>query len=145
MTEDKKNLLEDLLLHVKNMPKRGVYVCSYCGDKNRHVGLSVRQQKWFDELMGKTQELSLSVEGKERSLRKLLDSPELLEALSELEHQQWVKWASTLLQREPNISEERRRRWIPLFMPYNYLPEETKEQDRVWARKVLKKLFGEEK
>jgi len=35
------------------------------------------------------------------------------------------------------ISEERQERWKELWKPYAELTEEEKEQDRVWARKVI--------
>lgn len=58
----------------------------------------------------------------------------IIEQLAELEHQQWVVWASTIMKQEP-ISEERRERWMKLFCPYSELSEEMKEHDRKWARK----------
>lgn len=60
----------------------------------------------------------------------------LLEKLAALEHDQWVEWASTIWATE-NISEERKQRWQKAFIPYSELSEEVKEQDRIWARKVL--------
>jgi hypothetical protein len=59
---------------------------------------------------------------------------ELLERLAELEHEQWQAWAQTV---GPEVSPERRQRWQAYLVPYAELPEEVKEQDRAWARKVL--------
>jgi len=59
---------------------------------------------------------------------------ELLEKLAELEHQQWEAWSKEVA---IEVSEERRRRWQALWVPYADLSEAAKEQDRVWARKVL--------
>lgn len=61
---------------------------------------------------------------------------DLLERLAELEHEQWMAWAKRIMETEP-ISEERRQRWQRYMVPYAELPEEVKEQDREWARKVL--------
>lgn len=61
---------------------------------------------------------------------------ELLERLAELEHEQWVHWSKALAMQE-NISEERRKRWEQYWVPYSDLPEDVKESDRRWARKVL--------
>ncbi len=61
----------------------------------------------------------------------------VLEILASIEHDQWTAWAKTLLEKEPGISEERKRRWPTLFIPYEQLSEVDKEHDRVWARKVL--------
>jgi hypothetical protein len=61
----------------------------------------------------------------------------LLERLAELEHEQWVAWSKAVA---PEVAEERRRRWQEFYVPYARLPEDVKELDRVWARKVLKLL-----
>jgi len=58
-----------------------------------------------------------------------------IEILSALEHEQWVVWAITLMERE-QLSPERVARWNTLMVPYEQLSEEVKEFDRVWARKV---------
>jgi len=60
----------------------------------------------------------------------------LLEKLAALEHEQWVTWAQTILSQE-TISDDRAGRWSNFFVPYEELDEETKEFDRIWARKVL--------
>lgn len=64
---------------------------------------------------------------------------ELIEALAELEHEQWVEWSRTIVQQEL-ISAERRERWERYWVPYSELPEDVKEHDRVWARKVVERL-----
>jgi len=63
----------------------------------------------------------------------------LVETLAAIEHEQWVAWSRELAFKE-NISSERLARWRKHWIPYNELPEETKEQDRVWARKVLEAI-----
>lgn len=63
---------------------------------------------------------------------------DLLERLAELEHEQWMEWSKTVA---PEVSSQRRERWQKYWKPYSELPEEVKEQDRVWARKVLKVLI----
>jgi hypothetical protein len=62
---------------------------------------------------------------------------ELLEQLAELEHEQWVAWSRAVA---AEVSEGRRRRWQECWVPYAELPEEVKEVDREWARKVLAAL-----
>jgi hypothetical protein len=64
-------------------------------------------------------------------------SEQMLERLAELEHEQWVFWSQSVA---AEVSEERRKRWQSLWVPYRELPEEAKEQDRVWARKTLAAL-----
>ena len=61
---------------------------------------------------------------------------ELLEKLAEIEHEQWVSWSKAIAQQE-KISERRLKRWRKLWIPYEQLPEEIKEEDRIWARKVI--------
>ena len=61
----------------------------------------------------------------------------LLERLAELEHEQWMAWSQSVA---PEVSPECRRRWQACWVPYQDLPDEVKEQDRAWARKVLESL-----
>ena len=61
----------------------------------------------------------------------------LLERLAELEHDQWMAWSQSVA---TEVSPNRRRRWQEFWVPYQDLPDEVKEQDRVWARKVLETL-----
>ena len=60
---------------------------------------------------------------------------ELIEALTELEHEQWLSWARAVWD---EVSVERREKWTPFMVPYADLSEKAKEQDREWARKVAK-------
>ena len=64
---------------------------------------------------------------------------ELIEKLADLEHKQWIKWSKALVQIK-QVPIERELRWKKLWIPYSALSEELKEEDRVWARKVLKIL-----
>lgn len=64
------------------------------------------------------------------------DSDQLLERLAALEHDQWREWSMKLAADE-RISEERLARWQTLWVDYQGLLEEDKEDDRVYARKVL--------
>lgn len=61
----------------------------------------------------------------------------LIETLARLEHEQWVEWSKALVAREKRLSMNRIERWKKLWIPYDQLTEEQKEQDRVYARKVL--------
>lgn len=58
----------------------------------------------------------------------------LLERLARLEHEQWMEWSQAVAD---EVSPERRERWRRYWVPYEELPEEIKELDRQWARKVL--------
>ncbi len=58
------------------------------------------------------------------------------EALAELEHEQWVEWSRNLHSTE-KLSPDRIERWKALWKPYEALTEAEKDQDRVWADKVL--------
>ena len=68
-------------------------------------------------------------------MRELTDE-EIIESLAELEHEQWMKWADTIMQIE-KISDARFARWASCMIPYADLTEEMKEFDREWARKAL--------
>ena len=68
-------------------------------------------------------------------MRELTDE-EIIESLAELEHEQWMKWADTIMQTE-KISDARFARWASCMIPYADLTEEMKEFDREWARKAL--------
>lgn len=65
---------------------------------------------------------------------------ELLERLAALEHKQWATWAAAIMSTH-DVGAHRRERWTRLIAtPYSRLTEEEKEQDRVWARKVLREI-----
>ncbi|MFA5445755.1 MAG: RyR domain-containing protein [Bacteroidales bacterium] len=66
---------------------------------------------------------------------------ELVEEIARYEHLQWVEWSKAIAESE-TISPERLARWKKqLWVPYSRLPEEQKESDRKYARKVLKHLM----
>ena len=67
---------------------------------------------------------------------KELTDEEIIESLAELEHEQWMKWADTIMQTE-KISDVRFARWASCMISYAELTEEMKEFDREWARKAL--------
>ncbi|MCH9684356.1 MAG: hypothetical protein K0V04_23175 [Deltaproteobacteria bacterium] len=58
----------------------------------------------------------------------------LIERLAEIEHLQWMQWSKSVAD---EVSPERRERWARYWVPYAELPEDIKELDRAWARKVL--------
>ncbi len=62
-------------------------------------------------------------------------SPELIERLAELEHEQWAHWTRHLLD---NLTPENVARWRQqIATPYHKLSETEKDKDREWAYKVL--------
>jgi hypothetical protein len=85
---------------------------------------------------------------------------EMVETVAEAIHDEWATWAGSLM---PELQEltfnhlpygqwveagncrcktcERKKRWFKMFVPYSELPEETKEYDRIWARKLLAKFL----
>lgn len=66
---------------------------------------------------------------------------ELLEALAEIEHEQWTHWSQAAA---ANVAPPLRDQWQRSWVNYAELPDELKEADRVWARKVVS-LFREHK
>ncbi len=71
-----------------------------------------------------------------------MNREDMLEALAAIEHEQWKSW-SQQLSRSEKLSPERLLTWRLLWVPYSALPDEMKELDREWARKVLKVLIGD--
>lgn len=71
----------------------------------------------------------------------VLDAPtvtnSMIEELAAVEHEQWSTWAKKIMASEPDLSPDRRDRWTRCMVPFGNLPENAKEQDRRWARKVL--------
>ena len=66
----------------------------------------------------------------------------LRDRLADLEHEQWMSWAKSILTTE-QISAKRKERWVKCFIPYDELSDEMKEHDLVWADRVLA-IVGEE-
>lgn len=60
----------------------------------------------------------------------------LLEKLSAVEHEQWMKWAQHILENE-NITDETKLQWKADFVPYSKLPENIKKLYRPFAEKSL--------
>jgi hypothetical protein len=66
------------------------------------------------------------------------DCRSLTEKLAELEHEQWVSWATSILKEEAGLSEKRRERWERLITtPFKQLTMEEKASDFLWADKVI--------
>ena len=70
---------------------------------------------------------------------KMIESKELLEKLSDLEHEQWMHWSKSIVNNE-RISEDRMDKFAGLWINYSKLKEEDKEKDRKFARLVIKEL-----
>lgn len=70
-----------------------------------------------------------------------LENRILVDELAELEHKQWMEWSQNLAASE-KLSKERIERWKKLWIPYQELSEQSKEQDRVWARRAIRIFLG---
>jgi hypothetical protein len=57
-----------------------------------------------------------------------------VERVAVVEHDQWVEWSKSVA---PEVTPDRRARWQKYWVPYEDLPEDVKELDRIWARKAL--------
>lgn len=65
---------------------------------------------------------------------------ELIDLLAQLERLQWLEWARALF-KEEILTSTREIRWkINFKKSWNELTEEEKDQDRFYAKEVLKKL-----
>jgi hypothetical protein len=60
----------------------------------------------------------------------------LHEVIAELEHEQWIAWSQDIANTE-SISPARLARWKSLWVPYDTLSEAEKDQDRVWADRIV--------
>jgi len=66
---------------------------------------------------------------------------EILESLSELNHNQWVQWVDYMLS---NLIAKNITKWkLMMKVPYSRLDERDKESDREWAKKSIKIICGE--
>jgi len=68
---------------------------------------------------------------------------QLREKLAELEHEQWWSWSRSLAEKD-RLTQATVKRWSELWHPYSELTEEQKDEDRVWADRVLQILEGNE-
>lgn len=59
-----------------------------------------------------------------------------LETLADKEHEQWRSWINYCIENY-DLPDSLVQKWKANDRPYNELPEEEKEKDRKWARKVL--------
>jgi hypothetical protein len=64
-----------------------------------------------------------------------------IERVAEIEHEQWMAWSKSVAD---EVSPERRARWEKYWVPYRDLPEDVKELDREWARKVIDEIRRDE-
>jgi hypothetical protein len=74
-----------------------------------------------------------------KEVKKVMEAEkeeELIEQLASLEHDQWILWSQSICKTEI-ISANRVDRWEKLWVPYEALTEDMKDQDRTWARRAL--------
>ena len=88
----------------------------------------------------------------------MIDKPKPLdlEELAELEHKQWMEWSKVIWSRLNSMKDTLDEamdvnsvireinhigeRWKKEWIDYKLLSEKQKEQDRIWARKVLQRI-----
>jgi hypothetical protein len=81
------------------------------------------------------QQLAVGVENLSSS--PCLSKPTIAEEIAEMIHVEWVCWSTAV---SDEVSSERRNRWRLYWGRYSELPEQVKEQDRVWARKMMMRI-----
>ena len=59
---------------------------------------------------------------------------DLIEALAEIEHEQWMHWSTAAAADVPAAT---RTKWRRSWVDYDEMTDDLKEADRVWARKVV--------
>lgn len=117
------------------------------------------------ELLEQTQVLpkeliEMPITDTDKQIQKYKINNTILEDLTMLEHEQWVGWSKSIAKdleklirltpieeltgedQEFIISQlDRLDRWNELWVPYTELTEEIKEVDRVYAKRVLDRLY----
>lgn len=68
------------------------------------------------------------------STQETSTSDDLIEALAEIEHEQWMHWSRTVAS---EVTDATRGKWKRSWVNYDELTDDLKEADRVWARKVV--------
>ena len=94
----------------------------------------MRKAQASDDEEYATMILAMAEEIKRESLILPVFEQELIERLSEIEHNQWSSWAKVVVD---EVAPERRERWRSCFIPYQKLSDSMKAMDRIWATKVL--------
>ncbi len=61
---------------------------------------------------------------------------DIREQLAELMHNQWMEWSKEIDHTE-DLDPARRNRWKKLWVPYAQLTEMQKDQDRVYADRII--------
>jgi len=115
-------------------------ICPMCGTDSKIITF------WCGECMDENTEKAKS--DLKAKMMAMLGNNELLEILSELEHEQWIKWSQSVSEQVLKHSVEetgqqmfmKHQKWLPNWIPYEELDEPIKEFDRIWARKVIEKL-----
>jgi hypothetical protein len=59
---------------------------------------------------------------------------DLIEALAEIEHEQWIHWSRAVAGKVPEAT---RAGWQRSWVDYHELTDDVKEADRLWARRVI--------
>ncbi len=59
---------------------------------------------------------------------------DLVEALAEIEHEQWMHWSQAVAE---DVTSTAREKWEASWVGYSQLTDELKDADRVWARKIV--------
>jgi hypothetical protein len=61
-------------------------------------------------------------------------SDDLVEALAKIEHEQWMHWSQAVA---ADIADATRVKWQRSWVDYAELRDDSKETDRLWARRVV--------
>ena len=100
---------------------------------NEWVEWYIKYWVWLDDCMYLPAQL---IENSKDRVLQEEEKDSLLEELSDLEHKQRINRAKSISEEE-SISLKRRKRWLKYFCDYSELPEDVKEYDREYARKVI--------
>lgn len=158
MEEDK--IIEEIYEILKNADCDLTHACTSCliythvGEKNELPDEKGRKEailRIIKLTLQKAKEIGLLTAASQmpKPLGKGMSTDsEIIETLSDLEHEQWMYWSKATLKNlramdsdEPdafiNAVTSVEIKWSPNWKPYSELSEEVKEHDRKWARKVF--------
>lgn len=65
---------------------------------------------------------------------KFNPADDLVEALAEIEHEQWMHWSQAVA---ADVNDATRSKWQRSWVDYAKLTDDVRESDRIWARKVV--------
>ena len=77
--------------------------------------------------------------GEEYHQGNWISKEDIREKLASMIHNEWMSWSKAVA---GDVDPARKAKWEKLWIPYDQLTEPQKDQDRIWADKVLKVMYA---